>query len=173
MEEIKEFEEGLSINWINKKSSECPSCQFRVIKGDFKSNRGGCPKCSYGDYCFNCFQKWRNDGFEKCGNPTCILINTILEDCKWDRYLELKKNGNTVIVGLPSLRVCPNSTCQTIISCTPGHKHMRCPQCNKGLCWVCLEIKNDKWLCVSWNDLCPKIAPTQQIWALPDSINYY
>lgn len=111
VEEIKEFEEGLSINWINKNSSECPSCKFRVIKGTLKSNRVVCPKCSYGDYCYNCSQKWRSNGFDCCGNPTCTYINTILENCEWSRPFQLKKNGKTETVMLPHMRACPNPTC--------------------------------------------------------------
>ncbi len=35
-------------------------------------------KCNYGGYCYNCSMKWKANGFDVCGNPNCISINTIL-----------------------------------------------------------------------------------------------
>ena len=66
------------MNWINNQTSECPKCQFRVYKGQLKSNRVVCPKCNYGDYCYNCSMKWKENGFDCCGNPNCQYINSIL-----------------------------------------------------------------------------------------------
>jgi len=109
-------------------------------------------------FCWGCGEKWV-DGH--------ICDSSFRRDlCEILQNAEVKKIGQ--VEGVPSIRCCPNC-CQLLyhIDCC---KHMRCGQCKKYFCFVCMKPqKEGRWQCGSSSTVCP-VAERQNLDSFLDNI---
>ena len=166
-EEIQEFESGLSMNWMREYSKVCPNpkCNQQICKIDMKTNRVVCPRCRYGDFCYNCLKIWKGSGSDFCGNEECKFFVDFLAKCPWNKRFELrdtKDGGKVKCYNAPQFRACPH--CSLIFEHKMGCKHMTCKSCGTKFCWLCLQkLKNGSWPCGSFDEYCGKVEQAQSI----------
>ena len=164
-EQVKEFEDELSLNWIKQFSKKCPNprCGQQICKLDLVSNRVVCPACKINDFCYMCLQSWKSLGMKHCGNEECKFLSDYLTNSPWNRKFTLKDpQGKIQDYMTPQYRACPH--CYLIIQHRAACKHMTCRSCATQFCWVCLGVRKiEGFKCGDWNQYCGKVAQVQKI----------
>ncbi len=162
-EEDRRFTEQFTQNWLSIHTRVCPGCGHAVMRGAEERSKVRCSnaKCRLGYFCFQCFKPWRSSNFVDCGNEECSFrANASLLEVTKEVKLT-SKEGEEVVVRVPQMRLCPS--CGLLIEHNEGCKHMRCYNCKKEFCWVCLALLKKTWPCGSYSEYCGLVAPVQQI----------
>lgn len=165
-EEQIEVESKLEEAYMEKELGiqKCPKCYNYCDRNDPENCRVICPVCTKNngssfEFCWKCLHKWSgpHDSTSKCGNQHCSSSDTRnyhLRNC------EKKTMGYNDVI-CPSVRACPH--CGVLIDHEDGCKRMRCKNCQKEFCFVCLEVRieDDVLLCGNEVRAC-SVAPIQQ-----------
>lgn len=144
---------GIKVS-LNSLGDECPQCRYYCQRIARDNDRAVCMKCSRAgtlfEFCWKCKRKWT--AYHKCQSKE--EIQEMLRTCK------TKTMPYSNIEYVPSIRVCP--ACGVLIEHLDMCKEMKCYQCKKSFCFVCLTMCTDGLNCLAYNLKCT-VAPRQII----------
>jgi len=164
--ECEQIEEKQNLNYAGEvlKTFSCPNCYLICTppENDNKNPRVRCQgkNCPV-EFCAICLTKWESFGSSSTVCKSCAsdptYVNEILKNSP-------TKDIDSKNVGIPILRCCPRASehkYPVLIEHERACKHMKCYECNKEFCFVCLSVKADNgtWPCNNYNDYCTKAPP--------------
>ena len=169
-DERRDIEQKLIENYGNKAAGiqRCPGCLNFCRRKDRHYNCVVCIICTSAkkqlfQFCWACLGEWKYSVTGWCGNDDCDGLDgriRTLAICGTKRMTYSKQ-------ACPTIRGCPK--CVMLIEHKEACKHMDCPACKHGFCFVCLKGKKaggTTWKCGSFSGTC-KLAPRQTV--LPGS----
>uniref|UniRef100_A0A671PKD3 RING-type domain-containing protein n=1 Tax=Sinocyclocheilus anshuiensis TaxID=1608454 RepID=A0A671PKD3_9TELE len=118
----------------------CPGCDSFIDRLDVSNLCVECSICTKRngqtyEFCWQCVREWKGPRprGDRCGNVGCTSADQeLLRDCPLI-YLKSVKN-----IQCPSIRAC--IFCGVLIEHTnEGCKIMKCKECNKQFCFICLK----------------------------------
>ncbi len=118
---------------------QCPGCDTFIERLNVSNLCVECSICTARnkktyEFCWQCVREWKGPRphADRCGNEGCrSAVQELLRDCP---MIMLKSIKN---VQCPAIRACP--FCGVPIEHNEGCKIMKCPECEKSFCFVCLK----------------------------------
>jgi len=168
-DECAKIEEKLSLNYADAtlKTFTCPTCYLICTppENDVKNPRVRCQgKNCPTEFCAMCLKPWESLGSNSTVCKSCALDPTYCNEVLKKSPL---KNIGTSILNVPKWRCCPRTNLHSypvLIEHEDHCKHIKCPECKKEFCFVCLQLKleNNSWptTCKGAYDMCT-LAATQ------------
>lgn len=119
-------------------SKMCPGCNSQIYRSCAPSLCEPCFICSKNkraiyQFCWACQREWKGPSpkTDCCSNKDCRIREALLSG-------SIDTPGSSV-KGCPKFRACPG--CNALLTHTNvGCKYIRCPACNRSMCYRCLEV---------------------------------